>query len=136
MKGVGRGGSPFQRGKENSGRERTEAPLPITPPIPSWEALTHERGGEEANGGGREAGGGSKMAGGCGKVSIIVTNLTVGLDGCRGWAICFGSGGSSDLLWEAKPPRRNSSRLESKEDQEVLAWHSCSLRDPVVPKEH
>ena len=25
---------------------------------------------------------------------------------------------------------------ESKEDQEVLAWHSCSLRDLAVPKEH
>ena len=25
---------------------------------------------------------------------------------------------------------------ESKEDQEELAWHSCSLRDPAVPKEH
>ena len=25
---------------------------------------------------------------------------------------------------------------KSQEDQEVLAWHSCSLGDPAVPKEH
>ena len=25
---------------------------------------------------------------------------------------------------------------KSKEDQEVVAWHSCSLGDPAVPKEH
>ena len=34
------------------------------------------------------------MAGGCGKVTIIVANLTVGPDGCRGRAICFGGGAS------------------------------------------
>ena len=40
-------------------------------------------------------GGGSKKAGGCGKIPIIVANPTVGPDCCRGWAICFGSGGAS-----------------------------------------
>ena len=25
---------------------------------------------------------------------------------------------------------------EGKEDQEVLAWHSCSSRDMAVPEEH
>ena len=35
-----------------------------------------------------------------------------------------------------RPPRRNSSGWKGKEDQEVLAWHGCSLRDPAVPKEH
>ena len=92
--------------------EKRWSPLPSTSPFPSQEALTHERGGKAAHGGGREVGGGSKKAGRCGKVSIIIANLTVGPDACRGWAIYFWSGGSSDLLWEAKPPRRNSSRLE------------------------
>ena len=36
------------------------------------------------------------MAGGCGKVAIIVANLTVGPDGCGGWAICFGGGASQE----------------------------------------
>ena len=61
-------------------------PSPVHHPSP---ALACKRGGEEADGGGREAGGGSKEAGGCGKIPIIVTNLTVGPDACRGWAICF-----------------------------------------------
>ena len=52
------------------------------------------------------------------------------------WVRRSQSGGSSNLLWEAKPPGRNSSRLERSNDQEVLAWHSCSLKDLVVPKEH
>ena len=104
-------GALIQRGEESFGRERMEPP-PCTSPIPSQEALTHERGGEEADRGGREVGGGSQKAGGYGKVSVIIANPTVGPDGCGGWAICFGSGGSSNLPWEAKPPGRNSSRLE------------------------
>ena len=36
------------------------------------------------------------MAGGCGKVPIIIANPTVGQDGCRGWAICFGGGASQE----------------------------------------
>ena len=34
------------------------------------------------------------------------------------------------------PPEGIPQSRKSKEDQEVLAWHSCSSRDPVVPKEH
>ena len=55
------------------------------------------------------------MAGGCGSVAVVIANPTVGPDGCRGWAICFGRGASQEeaptLLWEAKPPGRNSLRL-------------------------
>ena len=110
-------GPLLQRGEESSGIEWTEGSLPSSSPIPSQEALTHKRGGEEADGGGREAGGGSKKAGGCGKISIIVNDLTVGPDGCRGWAICFGSGRASQeeaVTYHGRqsPPRRNSSRLE------------------------
>ena len=36
------------------------------------------------------------MAGGCGKVPIIVSNMTVGPDGCRSWAICLGGGASQE----------------------------------------
>ena len=121
--------------------EKGWKPLPITSPIPSQEAITCERGGEEADGGGREVGGGSKKAGGCGKVSVIIANPIVGPDGCGGWAICFRSGGASQE--EAPTYHGRQSPLEGiplgwkgQEDQEVLAWHSCSLRDPVVPKEH
>ena len=67
-------------------QKRMEGPLPSAPPIPSKKALTYERGGEE-DGRGREVGGGGKMAGGCGQVTVIVTNLTVGPNGCGGWAI-------------------------------------------------
>ena len=34
------------------------------------------------------------------------------------------------------PPEGIPPGWKSKEDQEVLAWHSCSLRDLAVPKEH
>ena len=34
------------------------------------------------------------------------------------------------------PPEGIPQGWESKEDQEVLAWHSCSSRDLAVPKEH
>ena len=81
------------------------------------------------------------MAGGCGNVAIIIANPTVGPDGCGGWAICFGQGGASQE--EALTYCQRQSPLEgippcweSKEDQEVPAWHSCSLRDLAVPKEH
>ena len=80
------------------------------------------------------------MAGGCGKVPVIIANPTVGPDGCRGWAICFGGGAS---LEEALTNHGRQSPLEgispgwkSQKDQEVLAWHSCSSGDPAVPKEH
>ena len=99
-------GPEVKTGVEDPSREGMEAPFSHALPIPSQEALTHERGGEE-DGGGREVGRGGKEAGGCGQVTIIITNLTVGPDGCRGWAIYIGSGGSSD--WPTPP--RNSSRL-------------------------
>ena len=110
-------GTPFQRGEEHISRERMEAPLSSALPIPSQEALTYERGGEEAVGRGRQVGGGSKVAGGCGKIPIVVANLTVSLDGCRGQVICFRQGGASQeeaLTYRGRqsPPRRNSSRLE------------------------
>ena len=127
-------GALIQGGEESFGRERMEAPSKYTP-IPSQEAITCERGGK-AVGRSREVGGGSKMAGGCGKVSVIIANPTVGPDGCRGQAICFRSGGSSDLPWEANTLEGIPLGWKGKEDQEVLAWHSCSLRDPVVPKKH
>ena len=83
--------SLLQRSKESTSRERMEAPLSSSSPIPSQEAIAHKRGGEEADGGSRKQGGGSKEAGGSGKIPVIViTNLTVGPDGCGGWAICFG----------------------------------------------
>ena len=82
----------------------------------------------------------ARWAGGCGKVAIIIANLTVGPDGCRGWAICFGVGAS---LEEAPTYHGRQSPLEgispgwqSQEDQEVPAWHSCSLGDLAVPKQH
>ena len=34
------------------------------------------------------------------------------------------------------PPEGIPPSWKSEEDQEVLAWHSCSLRDLAVPKEH
>ena len=40
-------------------------------------------------------GGGGKEAGGCGQVPIIIANLRVGPDGCRGWAIYIRSRGAS-----------------------------------------
>ena len=63
--------------------------------IPSQKALTHEGGGEEV-GQGRKVGRGGKMAGGCGKVTVIIANLSVGPGGCRDWAICFRGGASQE----------------------------------------
>ena len=77
-------GLEIKRGQEGPGRERTEAPFSHSPPIPSQGALAQNRGGEEVGGGGREVGGGGKMAGGCGKVTFIVTDPTVGPNGCGG----------------------------------------------------
>ena len=90
VKEVGRGGfsTPERRGELWWRKDR--GPLLSTSSILSQEALTHERGGEEADGGGREVGGGSKKAGGCGKIPMVIANLTVDPDGCGGWAICFG----------------------------------------------
>ena len=55
------------------------------------------------------------MAEGCGKVAIVIANPTVGPDGLqRPDHLLQGrsqSRGSSDLPWEAKPPRKNFSRL-------------------------
>ena len=79
-------GTLIQGGEERIGRKRMEAPFPSVPPIPSQKALAHEGGGE-GDGRGREVGGGGKMAGGCGQVTVIITNPTVGPNGCRGWAI-------------------------------------------------
>ena len=45
----------------------------------------------------------------------VIANLTVGPDGCRGWAICFGGGASEEeaptYCGRQSAPRRNSSRL-------------------------
>ena len=132
-------GSLIQRSTKGNSREMTEALLPSTPPIPSQGALTCKRGGE-GDGGSREVGGGGKMAGECGKVPIIVANLTVGPDGCGGWAIYFGGGASQEeaLTYHGRQslPEGIPPGWKSQEDQEVPAWHSCSSGDLVVPKEH
>ena len=75
-----------------------------------------------------------------GRLHIIIANPTVGPDGYGGQAICFRGGASPE---EAPTYSGGQSPLEgispgwkSKEDQEVPAWHSCSLGDLAVPKEH
>ena len=84
--------------------------------------------------------GGGWMAGGGGAIPVIITNPTVGPDGCRGWAICLGGGACPK---EALPYRQGQGPMEGvpkgregKEDQEVPAWHSCPLQDLVVSEEH
>ena len=81
-------GPKTKRSQKVPGSERTGAPFSNSPPIPSQGALTQKRGGEEVGGGG-------KMDGGCGKVTFVITDLTVGPDGCRGWTIYVGWGGAS-----------------------------------------
>ena len=80
------------------------------------------------------------MAGGCGKVPAIVASLTVGPDGCGGQAICFGQGASQEeaLTYHGRqsPPEGIPPGWKSQEGQEVPAWHSCSLGDLAVSKEH
>ena len=89
MKEEGRGGFSTPERQGELWQRKDRGPLSSSSPIPSQEALTHKRGGEEADGGGREVGGGSKKAGGCGKIPVIIADLTVGPDGCRGQTICF-----------------------------------------------
>ena len=51
MKGVGRGGFSTPERQGELWQRRDGGPLPSTLPIPSQEALTHKRGGEEVDGG-------------------------------------------------------------------------------------
>ena len=69
------------------------------------------------------------QAGGGVAITIIIANPTVGPDGCRGRAICLGGGACPK---EALPYHQGQGPTEGvpkgregKEDQEVLAWHSC-----------
>ena len=65
------------------------------------------------------------MAGRCGKVPVIIANLTVGPDGCRGWAIYFGGGASQEealtYCGGQSPTEGIPPGWEGQEDQEVLA---------------
>ena len=70
--------------------------------------------------------------GGSGEVTGVITDPTVGPDGCRGQAIYVRWGGAGqkealDWLWEARLPRRNSWRLEKwrspRGTGQVLALH-------------
>ena len=69
---------------------------------------------------------GGEVTGTSGEVTRGITNLTVGPDGCRGWAIYTGGRSqltrSSDLPWEAKPPRRNSCRLHGRRSPKSTIW--------------
>ena len=113
-------------------------PSPVHHPSPAKKPSPVRE--EEKVGRGREVGGGGQTAVGCGKIPIIIANLTVGSDGCRGWAICFGGGASLEealtYCGRQSPPEGISPGWKSQKDQEVLAWHSCSLGDLVVPKEY
>ena len=57
-----------------------------------------------------------------------------------GQAICFGGGASPEeaptYCGRQSPLEGISLGWKSKKDQEVPAWHNCSLGDPAVPKEH
>ena len=129
-----------KRGEEGGEKsEEKQAPLSCTPPLPSQKALTHEGGGTDG-GWGWEAGWGGWTAGGGGAITVIAANLTVGPDGCRGQAICLRGGACPK---EALPYHQGQGPMEGvpesrkgKEDQEVLAWHSCPWRDPAVSEEH
>ena len=75
-----------------------------------------------------------------GRSIIIIANLTVGPDGCRGWAICLGGGACQK---EAPPYCQRQGPTEGvpegrkgKEDQEVPTWHSCPSQDLAVSEEH
>ena len=102
-----------QRKEKGAGGEGEETTITCAPPIPSQKALTHE-GGQEDDGRGWEAGRGGKTAGGW-----VGHHHHHQPDSWPRWLWRLGhllwgrnqSGGSSDLPWEAKPPRRNSSRL-------------------------
>ena len=47
-----------------------------------------------------------------------------------------GQEGALTYCGRQSPPEGIPPGWKGQEDQEVLAWHSCSLRDPEVPKEH
>ena len=81
--------------REQMAAEGRRPPSPVHHPSPAKKPSPMREEEEEA-GRGREVGGGGQTAGGCGKVPIIITNLTVGPDGCRGQAICFRGGASQE----------------------------------------
>ena len=60
------------------------------------------------------------MAGGGGKIPVIITNLTVGPNGCRGQAICFRGGASEEEAppyhGRQSPPEGVPQGRKSKED--------------------
>ena len=134
-------GSLLQRGKESSGRERMEAPSPVHHPSPARKpspARERRRRGRWR----RQRSGWRKQEGWrmwedphhCCQPNSWPRWLQ--RPGHLLWVRRSQSGGSSDLPWEAKPPEGIPPGWKGQKDQEVPAWHSCSSRDPVVPKEH
>ena len=80
------------------------------------------------------------MAGGGGKITIIVANPTVGSDGCGGQALCLGRGAcpkeAPPYCWRQGPTEGVPEGRKGQKAQEVLAWHSCPLRDPAVSEDY
>ena len=68
-------------------QDQVRGPCPISVASYTSETpSTHSR-GPTRHGGNEEEGGGGGTAGGNREVAIIITNLTVGPGGCRGWTI-------------------------------------------------
>ena len=80
------------------------------------------------------------MAGGGGQVTVIIANLTVGPDAAEAGLSALGEEPVRRKLCPTMggkaPQKEFLMARKSKEDQEVLAWHSCSSGDLAVPKEH
>ena len=82
-----------------------------------------------------------RVAGGGGEVARVITNLTIGPDGCGSLAIYIGQGGAS--LQEAPtyhgrqgPPEGILAGCTAEETPKVLTRDSSSSWDLLVPKEH
>ena len=83
---------------------------------------------------GREAGRGGEVTG-------VVTNLTVGPDGCRGWAIHVRQGRTSQkeapTYTERQGPLEGIPEGWKGEEAPKVPTGDCGpLRDLLVPKEH
>ena len=91
-------------------------PLSCATPLPSQKLLAREGGGADAGGDDEGWVEEASRLEGVGQVTIIITNPTVGPDGCGGQAICFRERslpeGSSTLPLGAKPRGRSSRRKE------------------------
>ena len=108
---------------------------PVDPPVLAQETPSQPSGVEQKDRGGRVTGTG-------GEVTRVIAKLTFGPDGCGGWAIYVGQGGTSSqetptYHGRQGPPEGIHVGCTTKEAPESTDWGWwLFMQDQPVPKEH